>query len=91
MAAVIPFPGGTPRPARDDWLTTETAAAEIGGVTPRWVRLQIECGRLRARVLLTGNRPTYRIRRSDLDAFLDRFVVDDAWVEATGEAREDPD
>jgi hypothetical protein len=72
------------RPARhrfgpdDRWLSTEVAAALIGGVTPRWVRLQIEAGRLRARVLLTGSRPTYRIRAGDLAAFLGTYVVEDA-------------
>lgn len=60
------------------WVSTEVAAAAIGGVTPRWVRLQIEAGRLRARVLLTGRRPMYRIRSGDLAAFLALYVVDDA-------------
>jgi hypothetical protein len=63
---------------RTDWLSTEVAAGLIGGVTPRWVRIQIEAGRLRARVLLTGSRHTYRIRGEDLDAFLEEYVVDDA-------------
>jgi hypothetical protein len=63
---------------RDEWLSTEGAAQEIGGVTARWVRLQIEADRLRARVLLTGRRPTYRVRRRDLDRFLARYVLDDA-------------
>ena len=62
----------------DDWLSSETASRQIGGVTPRWIRMQIEAGRLRARVLLTGRRVTYRIRRDDLDEFLAAFVVDDA-------------
>ncbi len=63
---------------RDEWLSTEDAAREIGGVSARWVRAQIEAGRLRARVLLTGGRPTYRIRCDDLAAFLRVYVVDDA-------------
>lgn len=62
----------------DEWLSTEDVARSIGGVTPRWVRKQIEDGRLRARVLLTGDRATYRIRRADLSGFLARFVLDDA-------------
>ena len=37
-----PVPGSPILPPADGWLTTETAASEIGGVTPRWVRLQIE-------------------------------------------------
>jgi excisionase family DNA binding protein len=61
----------------DDWLSTEDAAREIGCVSARWVRRQVELGRLRARVLLSG-RPTYRIRRSDLDAFLAEFVIEDS-------------
>lgn len=36
-------------------------------------------------VLLTGRRPTYRIRRRDLAAFVARYVLDDAgraeWLE----------
>ena len=62
----------------DDWQSTEEAARTIGGVTPRWVRKQIEDGRLRARVLLTGERATYRIRRADLALFMTRYVLDDA-------------
>lgn len=63
---------------RDEWLGTEDAARAIGGVSSRWVRVQIEAGRLRARVLLTGGRPTYRIRRDDLEAFVRVYVIDDA-------------
>jgi hypothetical protein len=62
----------------DEWLSTETAASVIGGVTPRWVRLQIKAGRLRARVLVTGRRPTYRIRGRDLAAFVACYIVEDA-------------
>lgn len=64
--------------APEQLLSTEDAAREIGGVGPRWVRKQIDAGRLRARVLLTGERATYRIRRTDLAAFLARYVLDDA-------------
>ena len=74
----VRLPGRGIGRAPDAWLTTETAAAEIGGVTSRWVRLQIERGRLRARALRTGRRVTYRIGRPDLDAFRERFVIDDA-------------
>jgi len=63
---------------RDRWFSTEDAAREIGGVTPRWVRKQVEEGRLRARVLLTGQRPTYRIREADLRTFRARYVLEDA-------------
>ncbi len=57
-----------------EWLGTEEAARVIGGVTPRWVRKQIEAGRLQARALLTGERVTYRIRRRDLEAFAAQYV-----------------
>ncbi len=63
---------------RDQWLSTEEVAREIGGVTPRWVRRQIEVGRLRARVLLTGERATYRIGTADLAEFRSAYVLDDA-------------
>ncbi|HEY3334663.1 MAG TPA: hypothetical protein VGK16_05435 [Candidatus Limnocylindrales bacterium] len=62
----------------DEWVSTEEAAREIGGVTARWVRTQIEEGRLISRVLLTGARPTYRIHRDDLAAFRRLYVLDDA-------------
>jgi len=63
---------------RDVWYSTEDVARVIGGVSPRWVRVQIEEGRLRARVLLTGRRATYRIRGDDLSAFVEAYVIDDA-------------
>lgn len=66
------------RGSPDRWLSSEDAAREIGGVTPRWIRRQIELERLRARVLLTGVRPTYRIRESDLQAFRDRWISEDS-------------
>lgn len=61
--------------ADEEWLSTEEVADEIG-VTPQSVRRYIGSGKLHARVLLTGARPTYRIRRHDLDAFLTRFTRD---------------
>lgn len=61
---------------QDEWIGTEEAARIIGGVTPRWIRAQIEAGRLRARVLLTGERATYRLLRSDLDLFAARYIVE---------------
>lgn len=62
----------------EDWLSTEDAAREIGGVSARWVRKQVETGRLRARVLLTGRRATFRIRRDDLDRFRSCYILEDA-------------
>jgi hypothetical protein len=63
---------------RDIWYSTEDVARLIGGVSQRWVRIQVEQGRLRARVLLTGRRATYRIHSRDLAAFLATYVLDDA-------------
>lgn len=72
------------RETADPWVSTEVAARRIGGVTPRWVRLQIDAGRLRARVLLTGRRVTYRIRLDELERFIGRYIVDDAWARTDG-------
>lgn len=58
-------------------MTTDDVAREIGGVSDRWVRRQIEAGRLPARALVTG-RVTYRIRRADFVAFVARTVIEDA-------------
>lgn len=63
---------------REEWFSTSDAARFIGGVSPRWVRKQIERGRLRARVLVTGDRATYKIRQGDLSVFLSAYVLDDA-------------
>ena len=62
----------------DRWLSTEDAARAIGGVSQRWVRKQIEAGRLRARVYLTGDRATYKVTTVDLAAFMATYVLDDA-------------
>ena len=45
-------------------------------VSPRWVRRQIEAGRLRATVLATGERVTYRVARADLDTFRVEYLRD---------------
>jgi hypothetical protein len=55
--------------APDVWLSTEEVARFIGGVSARWVRVQIDLGRLPARELMTGKRPTYRVRQVDVIAF----------------------
>jgi excisionase family DNA binding protein len=60
------------------WLSTEDAARLIGGVTSRWIRRQIEAGRIRSRMLATGARVTYRIRRDDLEAFVAAYILEDA-------------
>lgn len=61
---------------REDWLTTEEAARELGCVSARWVRRQIEALHLRATVLTTGGRVTYRIARADLDVFRAKYLRD---------------
>jgi hypothetical protein len=58
------------------WLSTEDAARFIGGVSSRWVRVQIDAGRLPARALMTGLRPTYRIRLVDLQVFMRTYIRD---------------
>ena len=55
----------------NEWLGTEDAARELG-MTPDWVRAQIKAGRLKARTWKTGQRPTIRIRRTDLNEFIRR-------------------
>lgn len=57
------------------WLSTEEAARELGFVSSRYLRKQIELGRLPATVLLSSGRTTYRIAEGDLEAFLDTYTV----------------
>jgi excisionase family DNA binding protein len=54
------------------WLSTEEFARQVG-MSPDWVRRQIEAGRLPARIWDVGQRRTIRIRQSDADAFIRRF------------------
>lgn len=61
------------RTPRLEWISTEDAARETG-MSPEWVRRQIAGGRLRAVLFKTGLRPTYRIERRDLRAFLTRYA-----------------
>lgn len=59
-----------------EYLTTANVAAAIGvsrQTVDRWIRE----GRLPARRIQVGERATYRIRRSDLTAFVRRYVSDD--------------
>lgn len=60
---------------RKQWYTTGEVA-DLLGYTPRWVRRQIEAERLTAYAFDGGDRRTFRIRGSDLDAFIRRFVRD---------------
>jgi Helix-turn-helix domain len=61
---------------KERWLSSEDAARFIGGVSSRWIRVQIDAGRLPARALMTGQRPTYRIRLADLQAFMRTYIRD---------------
>ncbi len=56
------------------YLSTEDAARELGCVSRRWVRAQIEEGRLAALALTTGQRVTYRIPREAWEQFTARYV-----------------
>jgi len=55
------------------WFSTCEAAVYLGGFTDRFVRRQIELGRLRSRVFDAGGRSTHKIHRNDLDLFLRRY------------------
>jgi excisionase family DNA binding protein len=60
---------------KSEWMSTEEIAGELG-LSPRTIRRHIQEGRLRARAYVVGGRSTYRVQRSDLDAFLMRFARD---------------
>lgn len=62
---------------RREWLTT-VEVAEMLGFGDRWVRRQIELGRLRAYAFNAGSRRALRVRRSDLEAFRKGFFRDAA-------------
>ena len=80
--------GGVAGPVVDRrraWLATEEVAAELGCVSARWVRRQIEARRLRATVLMTGGRVTYRVARVELEVFRRRYLRDSWDPEWDGE------
>lgn len=57
-----------------EWLTT-VDVAEILGFSDRWVRRQIELGRLHAYAFDAGSRRrALRIHRRDLETFRSRFI-----------------
>lgn len=59
-----------------EWLTT-VQVAEVIGVSDDTVRRWIDAGLLRAREIeRPGNQRTLRIRRDDLDTFLEERVHD---------------
>jgi excisionase family DNA binding protein len=61
------------------WLTPGEAAEVLGyGFTPRFVRRQIELGRLKAYAFDAGGRRTTRINLADLEDFRLHFITDAA-------------
>ncbi len=58
---------------QDEWMTTSDVAKELG-YTQAWVRTQIAAHRLPAQQHLSSNRPSYRIRRTDFVAFVNRWM-----------------
>ena len=59
----------------DKFLGTEEASQQLG-MSPEWVRRQVQAGRLRARVFTAGGRPTYRFRQSAIDEYLEAFSIE---------------
>lgn len=59
----------------DRFLGTEEVSQQLG-MSPEWVRRQVQAGRLRARVFTVGGRPTYRFQQSAVDAFLHAHSVE---------------
>ncbi len=60
---------------RERYLGSDEVSLQIG-MSPEWVRRQVQAGRLRARVFTIGGRPTYRFTQSAVDAFLARFSIE---------------
>ncbi|MHB8398045.1 MAG: helix-turn-helix domain-containing protein [Candidatus Limnocylindrales bacterium] len=54
------------------FLGSEEVSQQLG-MSPEWVRRQVQAGRLRARVFLIGGRPTYRFAQTAVDEFLARY------------------
>ena len=59
----------------DRYLGTEEVSQQLG-MSPEWVRRQVQAGRLGARVFTIGGRPTYRFTQGNIDEFLARFSVE---------------
>ena len=65
----------------DEWMTTTEVAQKLG-VSAETVRRHIHERRLRALALVLGERSTFRIRRSDFEAFrasYARDTIEDDW------------
>ena len=56
---------------RGQWLSLRDVADELG-YSERWVLDQLLEGKLRAQVIVANERRSYRVQRSDLDAYLER-------------------
>ena len=56
---------------RGQWLSLRDVADEVG-YSERWVLDQLLEGKLRAQVIVANERRSYRVQRSDLDAYLER-------------------
>lgn len=69
------------------WLSTEDAARDLGMVSARWVRKQIELGNLPAVAMVGERRIIYRIRARDWRAFKASAVM----PAADAVPRSDPD
>ena len=61
---------GTPQVQEDDRILTLREAAEYANTGTRTLERYIDSGELRAGRLGNGPKARYRIRRSDLDAWL---------------------
>jgi excisionase family DNA binding protein len=60
-----------PQPVPDTDVLDPPAVARLVGCSPDTVRDWIRSGQLRAANVANGNRPLYKIRREDLDTFLE--------------------
>ncbi len=56
---------------RGQWLSLRDVADELG-YSERWVLDQLLEGKLRAQVIVANERRSYRVQRSDLDAYPER-------------------
>ena len=59
---------------RKEWFTTTEVAALVG-FSDRWVRRQIELGRLHAYAFDPGGRRALRVRRVDFEDFRSEFFM----------------
>jgi hypothetical protein len=56
-------------------LGSEDVGRQLG-MSPEWVRRQVQAGRLRARVYLVGGRNTYRFDQMSVDEFVARYSAE---------------